>query len=183
MNNSPPISHYSQQSSELHSNVFVIAYRRHLRQLIKMSFKRRLVTPSKTVQEFLDRHPEVQTSSEAKAQLDAFHQDDTFCIVTKIFGNTILHQEYDGESRKRVFAFAYVEDPEALAWYEENRQDDIDTETCDCAVGAMEGYDHCLHESMVEVKKADCEKHKDDEEPDPDCPACWPVLCGSNCQW
>ncbi|CEI69316.1 hypothetical protein FVEN_g13139 [Fusarium venenatum] len=148
-----------------------------------MSFQRRLTTPSKDIREFLDRHPEVETSVEAKAQLDEFHEGDTFCIVTKIFNNTILHQEYDGDSRKRVFAFAYVEDPEALTWYEKNRQDDNDNEICDCKVGEPEGQDHLLHESVVEVRKAECEKHKDCEEPDPECLACWPVLCGSNCKW
>lgn len=149
-----------------------------------MSFQRGLTAPSKDIQEFLNRHPDVQTGPEAKTQLDAFHEGDTFCIVRKIFNNTILHQEFDGESRKRVFAFAYVEDPEALIWYEKNRQDDgIDNDICDCKVGEAEGQDHHLHARVVEVKKVDCPKHKDDGEPNPECPDCWPVLCGNNCKW
>jgi hypothetical protein len=148
-----------------------------------MSLQRRLATPSKTIREFLERHPEVQTTPEAKAQLDVIHEGDTFCIVTRIFNNTVLHQEYDGESKKRVFAFAFVEEPQALAWYEENKEDGDNKEICDCKVGEMEGQDHHLHESMAEVRRVDCEKHRKNQEPDPDCSACWPVLCGSNCKW
>lgn len=154
-----------------------------MRQLIKMSFRRGFPTPSKTIWEFLNRHPEVQTGPQAKAQLDRIHEDDTFCIINKIFNNTILHQEYDGGTRKRVFAFAFVNEPDALAWYEDNKEDGNAKEICDCKIGEIEGQDHHLHDSIVEAEKADCEKHKGYDEPDPDCSACWPVLCGNNCRW
>lgn len=139
-------------------------------------------TPSKTIHEFLQRHPEVKTGPQAKAELETIHDTgDTFCEITRIFDNTILHQDYDGDSRKRVFAFALVDDAQALAQYKEEAGDeDI---TCECKIREHEGAEHHLHESIVVVQEAECEKHKELDEPNPDCSACWPVLGGSNCKW
>ncbi|KAF4453141.1 hypothetical protein F53441_4138 [Fusarium austroafricanum] len=104
-------------------------------------------TPSKTIEEFLQRHPEVQTGAKAKAELEAIHDiGDTYCVVNKLFDNTILHQDYDGDSNKRVIAFAAVDDPEALAHYEETTGPDYTF--CDCKVKEEEGAEHMLCDHM-----------------------------------
>ncbi|KAM0186315.1 hypothetical protein ACHAPA_011205 [Fusarium lateritium] len=147
-----------------------------------MTTHQSISTPSKTIDEFLHRHPEVQTGPQAKAELEAIHdKGDTFCEISKIFDNTILHQDYDGDSRKRVFAFALVDDAQALARYKEDAG--AENVTCECKIGGQGGAEHHLHERIVVVQEAECEKHKERDEPDPDCSACWPVWSGSNCQW
>jgi hypothetical protein len=139
-------------------------------------------TPSKTIHEFLQRHPEVKTGPQAKAELEIIHDTgDTFCEITQIFDNTILHQDYDGDSRKRVFALALVDDAQALARYKEEAGDE--DVMCGCKAREKEGAEHSLHESIVVVKEAECEEHKELDEPNPDCSACWPLLSGSNCRW
>jgi hypothetical protein len=103
-----------------------------------MTTHQKTSTPSKTIHEFLQRHPEVKTGPQAAAELEAIHDTgDTFCEITRIFDNTILHQDYDGDSRKRVFAFALVNDAQALARYKEKRE----TRTLRASVklGSMKG--------------------------------------------
>ncbi|KAF4339122.1 hypothetical protein FBEOM_6942 [Fusarium beomiforme] len=103
-------------------------------------------TPSKSIEEFLQRHPQVRTDDKAKAELEQLHeQGHTFCVINKLFDNTILHKDYDGDSLKLLFAFAYVNDDEAMARYEEITGGDY-LEFCDCKVGKEEGPDHHLHE-------------------------------------
>ncbi|KAL5608707.1 hypothetical protein FOVSG1_003388 [Fusarium oxysporum f. sp. vasinfectum] len=121
--------------------------------------------PSKTIEEFLHRHPQVRTGTAAKAELEHLHEhDDTFCVINKLFDNAILHKDYDPDSLKLIFAFAYVNDEQAMAHYAEDAGED-DSVLCDCEVGREEGPDHHLHE-FVRATEPDCEVHKG-EEPDP----------------
>ncbi|KAH7225107.1 hypothetical protein BKA60DRAFT_254844 [Fusarium oxysporum] len=136
--------------------------------------------PSKTIEEFLHRHPQVRTGTAAKAELDHLHEHgDTFCVINKLYDNAILHKDYDPDSLKLIFAFAYVNDEQVMANYAEDAGED-DSVLCDCEVGREEGPDHHLHE-FVRATEPDCEVHKG-EEPDPGCKDCWPVYCGSNCR-
>ncbi|KAJ4258919.1 hypothetical protein NW762_008006 [Fusarium torreyae] len=138
-------------------------------------------TPSKTIQEFLERHPEVQVGPQAKQKLEEIHDTgDTSCLVVKLFGNTILHQDYDGDSNQRVFALAIVDDAEALERFTETNGDE--DEACQCKVAKEEGPEHFLHEAMVETKGPDCKVHIGEDAPNPECSACWPFWCGSNCR-
>ncbi|KAM5388291.1 hypothetical protein ACJA88_000155 [Fusarium oxysporum] len=121
--------------------------------------------PSKTIEEFLHRHPQVRTGTAAKAELDHLHEHgDTFCVINKLYDNAILHKDYDPDSLKLIFAFAYVNDEQAMANYAEDAGED-DSVLCDCEVGREEGPDHHLHE-FVRATEPDCEVHKG-EEPDP----------------
>lgn len=138
--------------------------------------------PSKDIDEFLQRHPEIRVGDQAKAELECLHDTgDTSCLEVKIFDNAILHQDYDGDSKRRVFALAVVGDPEALAQYEEIHGDEGDA--CGCKNSTKEGADHHLHESMVVAKEPECKVHTGEDAPNPDCSACWPLWCGSNCRW
>lgn len=137
--------------------------------------------PSKDIDEFLQRHPEVRVGEQARAELEHLHNTgDTSCLESKIFDNVILHQDYDGDSNQRVLAVAIIDDSMALARYEEIHGDVSDA--CNCKTGAEEGPDHYLHESMVVAKEPTCEVHKGEDAPNPDCSACWPFWSGSNCQ-
>ncbi|KAF5990267.1 hypothetical protein FBULB1_94 [Fusarium bulbicola] len=96
-------------------------------------------TPSTNIEEFLQRHPQVRTGTAAKAELDNIHEHgDTFCVINKLYDNAILHKDYDGDSLKLIFAFAYVNDEQAMANYIEDAGED-DTVLCDCEVGVEEG--------------------------------------------
>ncbi|KAJ2982538.1 hypothetical protein NQ176_g1322 [Zarea fungicola] len=137
--------------------------------------------PSKNINEFLQRHPEVQVGERARAELEQLHNTgDTSCLESKIFDNVILHQDYDGDSNKRVLAVAIVDDSTALARYEEIHGDAGGV--CDCKTAAEEGADHYLHEFMVVAKEPTCEVHTGEDAPNPDCSACWPFWRGSNCR-
>ncbi|KAG9500792.1 hypothetical protein J7337_006472 [Fusarium musae] len=100
-------------------------------------------TPSKNIEEFLQRYPQVRTGTAAKAELDNLHEHgDTFCVINKLYDNAILHKDYDPDSLKLVFAFAYVNDEQAMANYTEDVGED-DSVLCDCEVGmeeVCEGY-------------------------------------------
>ncbi|KAF5700240.1 hypothetical protein FGLOB1_10907 [Fusarium globosum] len=73
-------------------------------------------SPSKNIQEFLQRHPQVGRGAAGKAELDNLHQHrETFCINCKIFDNAVLHRDYDCDSMKLVFAYVYVNDEQAVA--------------------------------------------------------------------
>ncbi|KAH7250320.1 uncharacterized protein BKA55DRAFT_690552 [Fusarium redolens] len=138
-------------------------------------------TPSKNIEEFLQRHPQVRTGAAAKAELDHLHEHgDTFCVINKLYDNAILHKDYDPDSLKLIFAFAYVNDEQAMANYIEDAGED-DSVLCDCEVGREEGPDHHLHE-FVRATEPDCKAHKGNGEPDPGCSDCWPLYCGSNCR-
>ncbi|WKT40445.1 hypothetical protein QSH57_005251 [Fusarium oxysporum f. sp. vasinfectum] len=118
--------------------------------------------PSKTIEEFLHRHPQVRTGTAAKAELDHLHEHgDTFCVINKLYDNAILHKDYDPDSLKLIFAFAYVNDEQAMANYAEDAGED-DSVLCDCEVGREEGPDHHLHE-FVRATEPDCEVHKGEE--------------------
>ncbi|RKK76213.1 hypothetical protein BFJ69_g7099 [Fusarium oxysporum] len=81
--------------------------------------------PSKTIEEFLHRHPQVRTGTAAKAELDHLHEHgDTFCVINKLYDNAILHKDYDPDSLKLIFAFAYVNDEQAMANYAEDAGED-----------------------------------------------------------
>ena len=185
---------HSEPISDLHSSTSFLSY---LRQQVyrfpaprdqshaTMSTNQNItVTPSKNVQEFLQRHPEVRVGPEAEKALEKIHDTGmTSCLEVKLFGNTILHQDYDGDSNQRVFAFATVDDAEALKRYDEMNGDECAEDVdCQCKAGKEEGPDHYLHEAQIEAKKADCKVHTGDDAPNPDCSACWPIWCGSNCR-
>lgn len=137
-------------------------------------------TPSKNIEEFLQRHPQVRTGAAAKADLDHLHEHgDTFCVINKLFDNALLHKDYDPDSLKLILAFAYVNDEQAMANHADDAEEG-DSVLCDCEVGREEGPDHHLHE-FVRATVPDCEVHREGE-PDPGCGDCWPVYCGSNCR-
>ncbi|KAF4956363.1 hypothetical protein FGADI_3940 [Fusarium gaditjirri] len=106
-------------------------------------------TPSKDIEEFLQRHhPQVRTGTAAKAELDNLHKHgDTFCVINRLFDSATLHKDYDPVSLKLIFAFAYVNDEQAIANYAEDAGDD-DSVLCDFEVRREEGPDHHLHEFM-----------------------------------
>ncbi|KAI7765751.1 hypothetical protein LZL87_000864 [Fusarium oxysporum] len=82
-------------------------------------------TPSKNIEEFLQRHPQVRTGAAAKADLDHLHEHgDTFCVINKLFDNALLHKDYDPDSLKLIFAFAYINDEQAMANYAEDAEAD-----------------------------------------------------------
>jgi hypothetical protein len=136
--------------------------------------------PSATVNEFLAKHPEVQLG---RASLDKLQSEydscETFSIVNKPFQNMVLYQEFDADTKRRVYVVALIDDQRALDYYaEESDNAAAKDEKCDCA--EHHGPDHLIFDHMVEHRK-DCPEHSGAAEPDPDCSACWPVLCGSNC--
>ncbi|EWG42685.1 hypothetical protein FVEG_04434 [Fusarium verticillioides 7600] len=136
-------------------------------------------TPSKNIEEFLQRHPQVRTGTAAKAELDNLHEHgDTFYVINKLYDNAILHKDYDPDSLKLVFAFAYVNDEQAMANYTEDVRED-DSVSCDYEVGMKEGPDHHLHEFMG-ATVPDYKAHKGNDEPDPRCSDYWPIYCGGN---
>jgi hypothetical protein len=136
--------------------------------------------PSKTVDEFLAKHPEVELG---RAALDKFQTDidntDTFSIVKRPFSNMVLHQEFDADTKERVYVVALIDDQEALDYYAEMSEETAQEDKCDCA--KHQGPDHLIFDRMVEIKK-DCPTHMGAKEPDPDCSDCWPILCGGNCE-
>jgi hypothetical protein len=136
--------------------------------------------PSTTVNEFLTKHPEVQLG---RASLDKLQTEycsrETFSIVNKPFQNMVLYQEFDADTKRRVYVVALIDDQRAFDYYAAESEDaTAEAGTCDCA--DHHGPDHLIFDYMVEDKK-DCPEHPGAAEPDPDCSACWPVLYGSNC--
>jgi hypothetical protein len=130
--------------------------------------------------DFLSAHPEIQIGRTALETLQsAYDGKDSFSIINKPFENMVLYQEFDADTRERIYVVALVDDPKALEYYHRECGETSEGDTCDCAKD--HGPEHLIYERIVEYKAADCKKHKDDPEPDPDCSACWPVLCGSKC--
>lgn len=129
---------------------------------------------------FLSRHPKIQIGRAALERLRSAHGDrDSFSIINKPFANMVLHQEFDADTRERIYVVALVDDQNALDDYTRDCEETLDGGRCDCAEN--QGPDHLIYERVVEHKLADCKKHTGEPEPDPDCSACWPVLCGSKC--
>ncbi|KAF5671057.1 hypothetical protein FCIRC_8808 [Fusarium circinatum] len=105
--------------------------------------------PSKTIEEFLQRHPQVGRGAAGQAELDRLHQDgDTFCLQLKLFDNAVLHRDYDRDSMKLIFAHVFVNEEQAMAALPGQAESFL----CDCGVGREEGMDHHLHEFMRIVK-------------------------------
>jgi hypothetical protein len=133
-------------------------------------------SPSST---FLAAHPEIQTGRATLSRLQSANaNDDSFSIINKPFPNMILHQEFDADTRERIFVVALIDDQKALDDYARDRGEADEGERCDCKED--HGPEHLIYERVVEYKKAECEEHGRMEQ-DPDCSACWPVLCGSKC--
>jgi len=129
---------------------------------------------------FLSAHPEIQIGRAALESLQSTHNGkDSFSIINKPFENLVLYQEFNADTRERMYVVALVDDQKALQYYHEECGETTEGDTCDCAKD--QGPEHLIYERIVEYKAADCKKHKDDPEPDPDCSACWPVLCGIKC--
>jgi hypothetical protein len=136
--------------------------------------------PSTTVKEFIAKHPEIQLG---RAVLDKLQTDyssgDTFSIVNKPFRNMVLYQEFDADTKRRLYVVALIDDQKALDYYTEASDEAaVNNSKCDCA--EHQGPDHLIFDHMIEHKKADCSEHIGGE-PDPACSVCWPVLCGGNC--
>jgi hypothetical protein len=137
--------------------------------------------PSKTVDEFFAKHPEVELG---RAALDKFRTDidnaNTFSIINKPFSNMVLHQEFDADTKERVYVVALIDDQEALNYYVAMSDEAAEEESkCDCA--EHQGPDHLIFDRILEFKK-DCPEHRGAEEPDPNCSTCWPVFWGGNCE-
>ncbi|RYN15876.1 hypothetical protein AA0119_g12797 [Alternaria tenuissima] len=127
---------------------------------------------------FLSAHPEIQIGRAAFERLQSTHAGgDSFAIVNKPFENMVLHQEFDADTRERIYVVALINDQRAFDDYKQNCGTTSDEDRCDCAEN--QGPDHLIYERVVEYKIADCKKHEG--EPDPNCSACWPILCGSKC--
>lgn len=137
--------------------------------------------PSITIDTFLVKHPEVRVGRVAFDELEAAYSGaDTFSIVNKPFPNMVLYQEFDADTRERVYAVALVDDQKALDYFAEaSGEESGEGSKCDCA--EHQGPNHLIFDRMVEIKSADCVKHMDNAEPDPSCSACWPILGGCNC--
>lgn len=135
---------------------------------------------SSEVDTFLTVHPEVQVGRAALEMLQSTHRDrDSFSVINKPFENMVLHQEFDANTKERIYAVALINDQNALDEYKRDCGGANAGDKCDCAEN--QGPDHLIYERVVEYKMADCKEHKGEPEPDPDCSACWPVLCGSKC--
>lgn len=131
---------------------------------------------------FLRAHPEVQVGRAALQSLQSIHTgDDSFSIINKPFDNMVLYQEFDPDTRERIYVVALIDDQKALDDYKKDCGEADEGDKCDCIEN--HGPEHLIYERMVEHKVADCEEHKDEPEPNPDCSACWPVLCGSKCKF
>jgi hypothetical protein len=134
-----------------------------------------------TVGAFLARYPEVQLGRAALKRLQSeYSSSDAFSIINKPFRNMVLHQEFDADTKRRMYVVALVDDQEALDYYAE-MNDEVAAEESNCDCAEHQGSDHLIFDHMFEYKKADCPEHKGATEPDPDCSDCWPVLCGGNC--
>jgi len=136
-------------------------------------------SPSK-LDAFLSVHPEIHIGRAALESLQSAHDgSDSFSIINKPFVNMVLYQEFDADTRERIYVVALIDDQKALDQYEQDCGGTSSEDGCDCAEN--QGPEHMIYERVVECKSADCENHKDAQEPDPDCSECWPVLCGSKC--
>jgi hypothetical protein len=139
--------------------------------------------PSKTVDEFLAKHPEVKLGSAAldKLRTDIYNAN-TFPIINKPFSNMVLHQEFDADTKERVCVVALIDDQEAINYYAEMSDEAAEEASkCDCA--EHQGSDHLIFDRILEFQK-DCQEHRVAEEPDPNCSTCWPVFGGGegNCE-
>ncbi|GKU09336.1 hypothetical protein FLAG1_11522 [Fusarium langsethiae] len=128
---------------------------------------------------FLLAHPQVKVGRAALETFQTIHRSrDSFSIVNKPFPSMVLHQEFDSDTKERIYAVALVDDEQALNYYKQNYDEASDESKCDCAEN--HGPEHLIYDRMVE-ELADCKKHKGEPEPDPACSACWPVLHGGKC--
>ncbi|KAL2207110.1 hypothetical protein CC79DRAFT_1332909 [Sarocladium strictum] len=129
---------------------------------------------------FLSAHPEIQIGRDAYDRLEALHAGtDSFGVTNKPFENMVMHQEFNADTLERLYVVAMIDDQKALDNYKEDCGGEIDTYKCDCAED--QGAEHFIYERVVVFKEPDCKKHDSATEPDPDCSACWPVMCGNKC--
>jgi hypothetical protein len=136
-------------------------------------------SPSKS-DTFLLAYPEIQVGRAALKSLQFTHpHGDSFTIINKPFENMVLYQEFDADTKERIYVVALIDDQKALDDYKQDCGETSDEHRCDCA--ESQGPDHLIYERVVEHKIADCEKHKSEPERDPDCSECWPVLYGCKC--
>jgi hypothetical protein len=136
-------------------------------------------SPSKS-DTFLSAHPEIQVGRAAFESLQSAHVGgDSFSIINKPFENMVLYQEFDADTRERIYVVALIDDQKALDNYKRDCGETSEEDRCDCAEN--HGPEHLIYERVIEHKMADCKKHKGEPEPNPDCSDCWPILCGSKC--
>jgi hypothetical protein len=129
---------------------------------------------------FLLAHPEIQVGRIALENLQSTHTgSDSFSIINKPFRILDLYQEFDADTKERIYVVALVGDQKALNDHARDCGETDEGEKCDCAEN--HGPDHLIYERVVEYKLANCEKHMEEQEPDPTCSAYWPVFCGSKC--
>jgi hypothetical protein len=129
---------------------------------------------------FLLAHPEIQVGRFALRSLQStYSSSDSFSVINKPFDNMVLHQEFNADTRERIYVVALVNDQKALDDYEQDYGALSEDDEGFCAEN--HGPDHLIYDRVVEYKIADCEAHKSEPEPDPNCSACWPILCGSKC--
>src|SRR5688572_15799842 len=97
---------------------------------------------------FLSAHPEIRVGRTALETLQAaFPGGDSFTITNKPFKNMVLHQEFDADTRVRIYVVALIDDQKALDAYNEDCGEAVEEDGCDCA--ETQGPDHLIYESVV----------------------------------
>lgn len=78
---------------------------------------------SPEVTAFLERNPEVLVGREAeeKARSDVADPGNTFDIVGKPLKDMVLIQQYDADTKERLFAVALINDEKAEKWCVDNK--------------------------------------------------------------
>ena len=125
-------------------------------------------------EQFLAAHPKILVGRDALNKAEAaLETNDTFGVVNKPFTNMVLFQEFDGETKKRIFAVALIDDEEAEKYYRDNNQDGLDDEEKEpqgcafCDGGPRRGPDHKISETAIEQRLSDGRL----------------VYSGENCHW
>lgn len=83
----------------------------------------RLAASATEAETFLAENPEVMVGREALAQAEANLGLNTFGVVSRPASNIGMLQEFDADTKERVFAVALVDDEKAEKYYKVNNKD------------------------------------------------------------
>jgi hypothetical protein len=117
------------------------------------------------VDAFLARYSELQLGRAALKRLQSgYSSSDAFSIINKPFRNMVLHQEFDADTKRRMYVVALVDDQEALDYYAE-MNDEVAAEESKCDCAEHQGSDHLILITCLNTRRQVVQNTKELQNP------------------